>query len=50
MNFHVGFIGKNNTRRRLIMDGKGIAWFYATRGHFLVDFLTVAVFIAQVSI
>ena len=32
------------------MDGKAIAWFYATRGHFFVDALTVAVFIAQVSL
>jgi len=47
INFHVGFIGKNNTRRRLIMDGRAIAWFYIMKGHFFVDFLTVLVWIAQ---
>lgn len=48
INFHVGFIGKNNTRRRLIMDGRAIAWFYIMKGHFFVDFLTVLVWIAQI--
>ena len=47
VNFHVGFIGKNNTRRKLIMDGRAIAWYYVTQGHFMVDLLTVIVWIAQ---
>ena len=30
------------------MDGKAIAWYYVTRGQFLVDTLTAIAWIAQV--
>ena len=50
LNFHIGFIGKHNTRRKLVMDGSAIARFYVTRGHFAIDFLTVLVWIAQVGL
>ena len=48
LGFHIGFVGKLNTRKKLIMDGKAVAWFYVIRGQFFVDTLTAVAWIAQV--
>lgn len=48
LGFHIGFVGRLNTRKKLVMDGKAVAWYYITRGQFLVDTLTAIAWIAQV--
>ena len=48
-NFHVGFIGKYNTQKTLVMDGRAIARYYVTKGTFVVDFITTCCWLAQVS-
>lgn len=47
LGFHVGFIGKNNMNKKLVMDGKAVAWFYLTRGQFFVDGITCIAWIVQ---
>ena len=47
-NFHVGFIGKFNTQKTLVMDGRAIARFYVTKGTFAVDCITACCWTAQV--
>lgn len=47
-NFHVGFIGKYNTQKTLVMDGRAIARYYVTKGTFIVDFITACCWTAQV--
>ena len=49
LGFHVGFVGKLNARKKLVMDGKAVAWFYTCRGQFYVDTITAIAWIAQVS-
>lgn len=49
LGFHVGFVGKLNARKKLVMDGKAVAWFYICRGQFYVDTITAVAWIAQVS-
>ena len=49
LGFHIGFVGRLNTRKKLVMDGKAVAWYYLTRGQFIVDTLTAIAWIAQVS-
>lgn len=48
INFHVGFIGKYGTQKKIVLDGKAVAWYYITQGQFLVDTLTAVAWIAQV--
>ena len=48
-NFHVGFIGKYNTQKTLVMDGRAIARYYVTKGTFAVDFITACCWMAQVT-
>ena len=48
LGFHIGFVGRFNTRKKLVMDGKAIAWYYITRGQWFVDTLTAIAWIAQV--
>ena len=48
LGFHIGFVGRLNTRKKLIMDGKAVAWYYVTKGQFFVDTLTAVAWIAQV--
>ena len=48
LSFHMGFVGKLGVRKKLIMDGKAIAWYYITRGQFFIDTLTAIAWIAQV--
>jgi hypothetical protein len=48
LGFHVGFMGKLGIRRKLIMDGKAIAWYYIFHGQFLVDTITAVAWFAQV--
>ena len=48
-NFHVGFIGKYNTQKTLVMDGRAIARYYVTKGTFVVDFITSCCWVAQVN-
>lgn len=48
-NFHVGFIGKFNTQKTLVMDGRAIARYYVTKGTFVVDFITSCCWLAQVN-
>lgn len=48
-NFHVGFIGKFNTQKTLVMDGRAIARYYVTKGTFVVDFITACCWLAQVN-
>lgn len=48
LNFHIGFIGKYGTQKRLIMDSKAVAWYYITQGQFFVDCITAVAWIAQV--
>ena len=48
-NFHVGFIGKFNTQKTLVMDGRAIARYYVTKGTFVVDFITSCCWVAQVN-
>ena len=48
LGFHIGFVGRLNTRKKLVMDGKAVAWYYLTRGQFAVDTLTAIAWIAQV--
>ena len=49
LGFHIGFVGKLNARKKLVMDGKAVAWFYMWRAQFFVDALTAVAWIAQVS-
>lgn len=49
LGFHVGFVGKHNMAKKLIMDGKAVAWFYTVRGQFFVDAITAVAWVAQVS-
>ncbi len=48
INFHVGFIGKCGTHKKVVMDGKAVAHYYFTQGSFVVDALISAAWIAQV--
>ena len=48
LGFHIGFVGKLNAKKKLIMDGKAVAWYYVQRGQFYVDALTAVAWIAQV--
>jgi hypothetical protein len=48
LGFHVGFVGKHNMAKKLIMDGKAVAWFYTVRGQFFVDAITAVAWVAQV--
>ena len=48
LGFHIGFVGRLNTRKKLIMDGKAVAWYYVAKGQFFVDTLTAVAWIAQV--
>ena len=48
LGFHVGFLGKYNMNKKLVMDGRAIAWYYTTRGNFYVDVITVIAWTAQV--
>ena len=48
LGFHIGFVGKLNARKKLVMDGKAVAWFYIRRGQFYVDTITAVAWIAQV--
>lgn len=47
-NFHVGFVGKFNTQKTLVMDGHAIARYYVTKGTFIVDLITACCWTAQV--
>ncbi len=47
-NFHVGFIGKFNGQKTLVMDGHAIARYYVTKGTFVVDLITACCWTAQV--
>ena len=48
LGFHIGFVGKFMTRKKLVMDGKAVAWYYVRRGQFFVDTLTAVAWSAQV--
>ena len=48
LGFHIGFVGKYMTRKKLVMDGKAVAWYYIKRGQFFVDTLTAVAWITQV--
>ena len=48
LGFHVGFLGKHNMAKKLVMDGRAIAWYYTARGNFPVDLITVIAWYAQV--
>ena len=48
LNFHIGFIAKYGTQKKLVIDGKATAWYYITQGQFFVDMLTAVAWIAQV--
>ncbi|CAL8465088.1 g4623 [Coccomyxa elongata] len=50
LNFHIGFIGKYGTQKRVIMDGKAVAWYYITQGQFFVDCITAVAWIAQIAL
>ncbi|BDA50689.1 probable potassium/sodium hyperpolarization-activated cyclic nucleotide-gated channel [Coccomyxa sp. Obi] len=50
LNFHIGFIGKYGTQKRMIMDGKAVAWYYITQGQFFVDCITAVAYFAQITL
>ncbi|CAL8463823.1 g3357 [Coccomyxa elongata] len=50
INFHVGFIGKYGAQKKIVLDGKAVAWYYITQGQFLVDTLTAIAWIAQITL
>ena len=47
LGWHVGFIGKHNMNKKLVMDGRAVAWFYVWHGQFLVDIITAIAWITQ---
>ena len=47
LGWHVGFIGKHNMNKKLVMDGRAVAWFYVRHGQFLVDAITAIAWITQ---
>ncbi len=49
LNFHIGFIGKWGSQKKVFIDGKAVAWYYITHGQFFVDVLTAVAWIAQVT-
>ncbi|BDA48947.1 probable potassium voltage-gated channel subfamily H member 7 [Coccomyxa sp. Obi] len=50
INFHVGFIGKYGAQKKVIMDGKAVAWYYTTQGTSVVDALTATAWFAQITL
>ncbi|KAK9809917.1 hypothetical protein WJX72_001723 [[Myrmecia] bisecta] len=48
LGFHIGFVGTHALTRRLIMDGKAVAWYYMRHGTFVVDCITVLAWLGQV--
>lgn len=50
LSFNVGFVGKLGARKKLIMDGRAVAWYYITKGQFFVDAITAVAWIAQVTV
>lgn len=48
LGFHMGFVGTHNMRKRVIMNGKAVAWYYIWHDTFLVDLISAAALIGQV--
>ena len=44
----MGFLGQHNMAKKLVMDGRAIAWYYTRRGNFPVDLITAIAFFSQV--
>ena len=49
LGFHTGYVISYNLRKRVVMNGKQVAKWYAVRGSFWVDFLSSVAWITQVS-
>ncbi|KAK9807740.1 hypothetical protein WJX72_007807 [[Myrmecia] bisecta] len=50
LGFHVGFVGRYNMQRKVIMDGRGIAWYYLLKGSFAIDLLTTLAWLTQITL
>ncbi|KAK9804836.1 hypothetical protein WJX72_007920 [[Myrmecia] bisecta] len=50
LGFHVGFVGRYNMQRKVIMDGRGIAWYYVLKGSFFIDLLTTLAWLTQITL
>lgn len=48
LGFHMGFVGTHNMRKRVIMSGKAVSWFYIRHDTFIVDLISAAALVGQV--
>ncbi|KAK9814109.1 hypothetical protein WJX72_000796 [[Myrmecia] bisecta] len=50
LGFHIGFVGTHALRRRVIMHGRAVAWYYMRHGTFFVDLITTVAWLGQVCV